>query len=419
MLIEFAVSNFKSIKDEARLSLVANSAKEHRATHLITPKQAGSARAMPLLRSAVLYGANAAGKSNLLQALHCMQQFVLASHHTHNKPHATPFKFDPGCKMRPTTFEVICLVDGIRHQYGFSVTDGTITSEWLYAWPHGRVQVWFERNQKTWKLGGKLSGDKKVWRRATRADALFLSTAVSLNSAQLQPISDWFAKTLRILHKTHMMRHTPMMESVRSDAKTDIVKFLKSADLAISDFRVSLEDPEPVVFSTTSSPLSDETPENDAFNLKIVRWWLSHDAGQDPAELELDEESDGTRKIFALAIPWLDALKGGRVLVIDELHEHLHPGLVRFLVNQFHDPGINRHDAQLVFSTHDTSIFAQEVFRRDQIWFCERNERQETQLFPLTDFHPRKGLENLERAYLSGRYGALPYVQSELHSLRA
>ena len=127
-------------------------------------------------------------------------------------------------------------------------------------------------------------------------------------------------------------------------------------------------------------------------------------------ELDLEEESDGTQKILALAGPWLDALEKGKVIVIDELHENLHPALVRFLVEQFHDPKLNTKGAQLIFSTHDTSILNQEVFRRDQVWFCERDRNLATSLFPLTDFRPRKGRENLERAYLEGRYGAVPYV---------
>ena len=139
---------------------------------------------------------------------------------------------------------------------------------------------------------------------------------------------------------------------------------------------------------------------------------LRHDTtdGQ-PVELKLDEESDGTQKVFALAGPWLDTLENGHVIVFDELHDNLHPSLVRFLVEQFHDPDVNAKGAQLVFSTHDTSILNQDVFRRDQIWFCERNARQETGLFPLSDFRPRKGVENLERSYLAGRYGAVPHFR--------
>ena len=146
---------------------------------------------------------------------------------------------------------------------------------------------------------------------------------------------------------------------------------------------------------------------------KLVQVQVSHDTSRgEPTELDLDEESDGTQKMFALAAPWLDTLANGHVIVFDELHDNLHPALVRFLVDRFHDPEVSAKGAQLVFTTHDTSILNQDVFRRDQIWFCERNSRQETQVFPLTDFRPRRGVENLERSYLAGRYGALPYIRA-------
>nr|WP_217641988.1 AAA family ATPase [Atopomonas hussainii] len=137
-----------------------------------------------------------------------------------------------------------------------------------------------------------------------------------------------------------------------------------------------------------------------------------HAGTQDQAvAFEFDDESDGTQKLFSYAGPWLNVLETGKVLIIDELHDNLHPRLVHFLVDLFHNSETNQKNAQLVFTTHETSILNQDVFRRDQIWFCEKNKDQATSLYPLTDFSPRKGRENLEDAYLSGRYGALPYVR--------
>lgn len=128
--------------------------------------------------------------------------------------------------------------------------------------------------------------------------------------------------------------------------------------------------------------------------------------------LDFDDESDGTKKMFNFAGPWLDSLEKGHVLFIDELHDSLHPLLVKFLVQLFHGNDSNPNQAQLVFSTHETSILSQEIFRRDQIWFCERDEMQNTKLYSLAEFSPLKGVENLERCYLSGRYGALPFLHA-------
>ena len=146
MLIEFSVENFRSIKDEARLSLVAGPGKEHRETHLVTPELNEGVRSVTLVRSAAIYGANAAGKTNLVQALQAMRHIVLRSGHDIGDLPVAPFLFDPEVGTQPTTFEVVGIANRTRFQYGFSTRRGVVTDEWLYAWPKGRIQFWFERN---------------------------------------------------------------------------------------------------------------------------------------------------------------------------------------------------------------------------------------------------------------------------------
>ena len=328
----------------------------------------------------------------------------------------TPFRFDPDCEARPTTFEVMCFAGGVRYQYGFSATGRAVVKEWLYAWPRGRVQVWFERDgtetgEDGFRFGDKLSGDKEVWRRATRPDALFLSTAVSLNSVRLRPFSTGSPRTFMSPWVGGWVNDLSM-ECCGDDRKNRIIEFLRATDLAISDLRIIEKDFSPDMISRDMPSMLEERMKKDFSEFKLEELRLSHDTTNGPpVELDLNEESDGTQKVFALSGPWLDTFDNGHVIVFDELHDNLHPALVRFLVERFHDPRLNTKGAQLVISTHDTSILTQDVFRRDQIWFCERNARQETRLFPLTDFRPRKGIENLERSYLAGRYGALPYVR--------
>ena len=411
MLIEFSVTNFLSIKEETRLSLVANRDKKHGYSNVVEPKLAENGRPIWLLQSAAIYGANASGKTNLLRGLSTMRNIVLRPSDHLDKLPVTPFRFDPECHTLPTSFEVICVADGVRYQYGFSATPHEVTDEWLYAWPSGRMQVWFERSRSetsgepSWKLGGKLTGDREVWRRATRPQALFLSTAVSLNSTQLLPLFNWFRERL---HVASFGGWSPSFSlEYCNKNQTDIVDFLTAADLAVTDIQI-VEKELP----------KDATPEMKAFAEKLAEkgtWvdvFLRHQPiGGKSAELEMAEESHGTQKMFALAGPWLDSLDKGNVIVFDELHDNLHPALVRFLVNRFHDPEANPYGAQLIFSTHDTSILDRDVFRPDQIWFCERNEHLETRLFPLSDFRPRRGVENLEKAYLAGRFGALPYIR--------
>ncbi len=401
MLVEFSVANFRSIKEEVRLSLVAGPGKEHANSILTAESRAETAaRPLRLLPSAAIYGANAAGKTNVIRGLKTMHDIVLgsAARGPAELP-VTPFRFDPACSDQPTAFEVMCIADGVRYQYGFRATRSEVTEEWLYAWPSGRLQVWFERRngkatgEPSWKLGGKLTGDRQVWKRATRPQALFLATAVSLNSTQLRPIFDWFHKRL---HVARVERWSPVFSvNYAKNGGAEVLGFLAAADLAVTGLRIVEKEISP-----------DQFPEE-------IEIFLQHQPKEgQQAELEMAEESHGTQKMFALAGPWLDTLAKGNVIVFDELHDNLHPALVRFLVSRFHNPTTNPHGAQLVFTTHDTSMLNRDLFRPDQIWLCERNERLETSLFPLSDFRPRRGIENLERAYLAGRFGALPYIRS-------
>ena len=283
------------------------------------------------------------------QGLKTMHDLVLRSSGSHDDLPVTPFRFDAECSSQPTSFEVVCVADGIRYQYGFSATTHGVTDEWLYAWPSGRLQVWFERNRRegtqpaSWKLGGKLRGDREVWKRATRANDLFLSTAVGLNSEQLRPIFDWFDKRLHVAGLGGWDSGFSV-EYCRTRSQADVIDFLTAADLPVADMRIVEKD---------MPPEWRESIADDPAGSTTADVFVQHQprSGR-PAELDMNEESHGTRKLFALAGPWLDALAEGKVVVFDGLHEHLHPELVRFLVGRFHDPSANPHGAQLVFTTH-------------------------------------------------------------------
>ena len=423
MLVEFTTSNFMSIKDEVCLSLVARPSHDRDDTHVVTPKLPESSSPIRLVRTAAIYGPNAGGKTNLLLALSTMQAIIKTSSQLSDELPIVPFLFDSQCHNQPSVFEVTFILKNIRYQYGFSATSTHIHDEWLYAWPHGRVQMWYERSGNTYNFGPRLVGPKNTWKITTRSNSLFLSNAVTLNSEQLKPIADWFSNSLHvsIVGGWSESFTTALCRVDSSDtaiAKRDIVNFLNSADLSINDILVVDEE-----FSTDKLPedlpaVVREEIAKDLKGKKLPRVSFVHDIGSDhPTELDLHMESRGTQKIFALSGPWLDALREGSTVVIDEVEDSLHTSLVSHLINWFHSNKTNPKGAQLIFSTHNTSILSQEIFRRDQIWFCQRNRKLETKLFPLTQFRPRKGLENLERSYLAGRYGAVPYLQDLDHSL--
>ncbi|MEC9405724.1 MAG: ATP-binding protein [Pseudomonadota bacterium] len=418
MLIEFSVSNFRSLADKQTLSLVAGSGKEHRETHVFEPDAPGM---LALLRAAVIYGPNASGKSNLLLALSAMQQIVensASGNQADDEIDVDPFAFATEPNGAATEFEVLFVEGGVRYQYGFSTTRTRIESEWLFAFPEGRSQRWFERNvnppegEQEWYFGPKFAGNKKVWQESTRPNALFLSTAIQLNSDSLKPVFQWFSHRLKMIEPYARISPSFSTRKCEEDAEWNkkIIEFLNKADLGISAIQVEERKMADVPFPPDMPEPVRKYLNSQVSGRVLSDVKLSHrSANGAEARFSLHEESGGTQKAFALAGPWLDVLANGYVLVIDELDTSLHPALLRHLLEMFHDPRINTKGAQLVFSTHDVTSLDFDLLRRDQIWFVEKDRELRSHLYPLSDFSPRKG-ENLERGYLQGRYGALPFI---------
>lgn len=416
MLIEFSVSNFRSIRERQTLSLVAGKGDELRATNVI---EANALATPDLLRSAVIYGPNAAGKSNLILALRFIHDLVVNSaqgSQEGDEIDVSPFLMDEGdAAAAPSGFELIFVEKGVRYQYGVTLTRQRVVSEWLIAYPKGSPQTWFERDANSedgWKFGPNFKGQRKLWQEATRDNALFLSTAVQLKSEQLMPVFEWFRNRLRIINPyARISPKFSILECERDAAvRLQIVDFLKSADLGIDGVKIHRRK-----FDASMLPKAMPEPEKQRAlknmeNQEFMDVHLVHATpGGAEVVLAIRDESGGTQKLFDLSGPLLDVMRNGWVLVIDELDTSFHPVLMRRLVQMFHDPAINQHEAQLIFSTHDTSILDREVFRRDQVWFVEKDRALQTRLYPLTDFSPRKD-ENIGRGYLQGRYGALPFI---------
>jgi uncharacterized protein len=419
MLVEFTVKNFRSIKDEQVLSMVKAKSDELECSNSFLPDAPAS---IPLVRSSAIYGANAAGKSNVIKAMMAMESIVRKSASANQEGdmfQVTPFLFDKVSSKQPSEFEMVFISEGVRYQYGFTVFSTHVVEEWLIAYPKGRPQRWFSRvfNEKTklseYKYSDYLSGQKSVWQNATRSNALFLSTAIQLNSKQLKPVFDWFKNKLRPTDVTGWGAGYTGSLCEEEETKTRVLEFLRGADFDIHDIKVEKE-------KFNSKNLSDDIPSSlresiikemkdaDIIDISTIHKTKSGDF----IPLEFEDESDGTKKFFSFVGPWIDTLNKGYILVIDELHANLHPKMVRYLVDLFHNVKTNPNNAQLIFTTHETSILNQDVFRRDQVWFCEKDDYQATSLYPLTDFSPRKDRENIEQGYLSGRYGALPFTKS-------
>lgn len=404
MLIAFSIANFMSIKEKQIFSFIGSSDKSLLESNTF---DSGFGKNSRLLRSSVIYGANASGKTNIIRAFYFFQDFVRnsATSLQEGRPISTfkPFKFSATSLASPGEFEIIFIHEGVRYCYGFALTETRVTQEWLTAYPKGKPQKWFERlfdsstQDYTWKIGEHFKGELSSWRALTRPNALFLSTAVQFNSKQLQPVFHWIDKNLIVIFPGidfNGLLTLNMFDDERN--RTRLLNFIQVADLGIEDFQVRKEE--------TSIGLQTST--------RVYKISALHKIG-DSSELislDLDQESMGTQKLFWLAGGWIKALQEGAVLLYDELSSSFHPHISRFLINQFHAPHTNRKNAQLIISTHDTNLLDENIFRRDQIWFTEKNhDQQSTKLYSLWDYSPRKG-EAFEKGYLKGRYGALPFI---------
>ena len=418
MLVEFRVKNFRSLRDEQVLSLVASKDKTLEDTHTL---ETGLKAAPSLVRSAAIYGANAGGKSNLIKALQYMRGVVMESA-TIIQPGQTyavqPFRLDAESASQPTEFEVTFILDGVRYQYGFAMTAQRIVSEHLLVYKAFKPQRWFDRyfdestGKDVYDFGPGLKGPKNLWEGATRPNALFLSMAVQLNSEALRPVFGWFADGLVILNEQAQVGPQVSIQMLKqAEGRKQICDFLSAADISIADIEVVTRKVpgQALHFDLVAGKTEVRIEEMEEHQLRF-----SHVTEQGKAVFDLMDESNGTRSLFLLAGPVMDILRKGLTLVMDELDTSLHTLLVRELVRLFHRPEVNTGGAQLIFTTHDTSLLdAPNLFRRDQVWFVEKDRDQASALVSLSEFSPRKN-EALERGYLMGRYGAVPFLDHTL-----
>lgn len=408
MLLQFRFSNFRSFRAEQTLSMVAGSFSDRPET--VRHPKGTTEGVLPV---AAIYGANASGKTNVILALRFMQAAVTNSHARWepDKPINIPtFVGD----STPTEFCLDFLIDGTRYQFGFSMSTEAIEEEWLHAYPLGKKQVWFARKRnKGISFSAKLHGDNKTIERLTRVNSLFLSAAAQNNHAMLSPIYSWISRSIDFVvgERTHLNPY--QLEVPQAEA---ISRFLSLADLGITGLQVEkhtdsanfFENPIGTIFKFKHhASLEELNFLEGAKELKFV-----HQIGNSTHTFSEDQESKGTIAFLSLLHPALSALKDGKVVCIDELDDSLHPLLALELIRLFNDPKPNPKGAQLIFNTHDTNLLSAGVLRRDQIWFTEKKPDGESQLYPLTDFKPRKE-ENLENGYLQGRYGAIPFLNSD------
>lgn len=411
MLIEFRVENHRSLRDEQVFTMEAGRTSDADASYV----RHVEGHKKPLVTVAAIYGANASGKSNLLSALAFMRDAVVDSHRFWDPAGGVPR--DPFAwgqhRGQPSLYELTFVRDRTRYQYGFVIDDDRVLEEWLFAWPGARKQTWFEREQ-SFKFGEHLKGENRVVEQITRSNALFLSAAAQHGHKQLQEVYSWIASIstegtikqkkryarsaygLLSLMETLSMAASPQLplfeiDSMNTKSTEWLKRMLRIADVGISDFKVQ---------------------EADRSGARIQ---FLHKSEAIDAWLPMEEESSGTLSLLNVALSVLLALSNGSVLIVDELERSLHPLLALYILNQFEHPESNPKHAQLIFTTHDTNLLGTSLgeppLARDQVWLTEKDQVGASVIYPLTDIKPRKA-ENVERGYLQGRYGAIPFLAS-------
>jgi hypothetical protein len=427
VLIQFSVENYRSIRERQTLSMTAS--RYFKDLEDSNTFDAGLGSDFPrLLRTAVIYGPNAAGKTSLVQAMNFMETLVLSSAkdmQAGEKLGVEPFALSASTRQAPSEFEIALIEGGVRYQFGFCATKERVTEEWLFAYPNGHLQKWYQRvydphsDSYAFKFSPSFTGGRKRsdWKSQTRPNALFLSTAVMLNNEQLKPVFSWFQErvaTVGTVNSFVTSSYTSRVCIEDTELRRRVVDFLNVADLGVEDIKVSSrrfsaeflpDDMSPALREDVLSRMKDRTFHDVTFLHK------DPDTGE-VVGLDEEFESDGTRGLYAFAGPWLDVLDHDRVLIVDELDTSLHPLIVHQLVRL-----LNQHNskAQLIFTTHDTSILSQRILRRDQIWFVDKGPKKATKLYSLADFSVRDQ-EAIEKGYLAGRYGAIPFLKDvEFH----
>jgi energy-coupling factor transporter ATP-binding protein EcfA2 len=411
MLLRFRVANHRSIRDEQTFSLIA------------TPRR-GEPRAAKPLRVVGVYGANASGKSNVLAALDWMIKAIKLAHTRWEPAEGVPrqpFKLSPTGPGTPSFFEVDFLHEGVRHSYGFEADDRQIIGEWLNTYPSGRPKKLFERDGAAeFSFGRSLTGELQRIRKLTRPNSLYLSCAASNNHPVLGAVHASLTQRVSFVQQDHkdQERRLLLAKYLLGDPAFTVVlnTLLRAADLGVEGAEV-IEAPDETKFKefAEQDPEFASHPEFEAafraIHAKVVLRRSSSEV-----RLSLDEESAGTRAWLSLIGHAMLTLRGRGVLVADEIDSSLHPLLSSTLIRMFKDSAINRHGSQLVFASHDTtllgSLLEEEILARDEVWFTEKDDAGATSLYSLAEFHPRRD-ENIERGYLQGRYGAVPYLSFE------
>lgn len=419
MLLQFTVGNFKSFKDKATLSLEATKddwREDDNIVHVANPD-------LRLVKAAAIYGPNAGGKSNFIEAMMQFRWLILGSSKDTQKGEpipVTPFRLHRMTEEAPTFFEVIFLRDGIRYRYGFEATKEAIVSEWLYKQAASIRETCLFTRENSDILPRDTFKEGRGLEERTRPNSLFLSVVAQFNGTISGEVMNWIAQ-FNVITGLNDDGYLPITAQLlnTNEFGMSIREFVRQADVGIED--LIREDMDKDQFSEKLSKDLKHLPQavrdlitqnsSGAILVRTVHQRFDLDnSAVGKAEFDLmTEESAGTRQFFALAGPFLDTLRKGSVLVIDELDAQLHPLLTEQLLRLFNSSA-NRKNAQLIFATHDQGLLDERRIRRDQVWFVEKDAMGASNLFCLDEIRGVRKDANFEKEYLLGQFGGVPHI---------
>lgn len=413
MLIEFSVTNFLSFKDKNTFTMIASS--DNTLTDNII-----EVKNEKILKMTALYGANASGKTNLFKILLTVSSMIENSNFF--APNMllpiTPFKLDKETINKPSEFEIKFIVDGIRYLYGFKADSKNVYEEYLVYYPNGRpVKIFTRENINDYSFN---SSDERVLndiKEKNTSNKFFVATATNWNYDKTKPAFDFLTDKLEVvISYDQINNYSYNMYYNDKDKKLEnfALNFLEKADFNIKGYKIIEEKITEDKLRTIPDIVKPFIPINTSF-YKVN---TSHIVNGNEFEFDISEESLGTQVVFSFIPVLKDVLDNGKVLIIDEFDKSLHPFIVKYIVEIFSDIEINKNGAQLIFNTNDTNLLNLELLRRDQIWFSEKNSLDgSSTIYPLDDFSVRR-TENVQKGYLLGRYGAIPFLENNLDSLK-
>jgi AAA15 family ATPase/GTPase len=417
MLIEFSVSNFRSFREKQTLSMVA-APRLRKRENVFSPTVEGE-KLPDLLKVAAIYGPNASGKSNLLEAMDIVPMLANATPATVKTIPVSPFRFDKALALEPSKFEVHFVHKGQRYQFDLSVTSERIVEERLTGFPRGKPSLLYERSHKDgvgdqYSIGENLEGGAELhqaWRRLTGPTSLFISQAVANSSEELKQLRyphTWLTSGMFVIDRgltglaasaQALVKRTPALAS-------NVSLFLQEVDVPVTSMRVDTKSEHPVQNKLASLAMQN----NASPNKEVNRTTFTHRTALGEAEFDFSEESEGTKGLIGFWLPWsmmADRDAPFKMIAVDELDSSLHPEIVATLVKKYLT---YEECAQLVFTTHDTHLMDTKLLRRDQFWLTERDVNGATQLRSIHDFDGRES-EDIEKRYYEGRYRGLPVLR--------